>query len=445
MIDYFNIQDFLLNDDISKKLYYEYTINLPIIEYNSHLSSKDIVNNRNYTNISQLFLVEDEEKLKCMRSCGVNEKYITGDSSDYEKFKEYCRLMPDLIGNPLYIRSRLELSRYFGIDLPINESNCDIIWKRTAEILFEKGFGPKDLLELNNVGILCTADDPTDTLDHLNELQNNNSLKLYPSFLADKILNLSSCGICKYIDSIAKKYNIKVNNYDDLDRALSKAADEFESYGCRTVVLHIDAGWKYIKPDKYHVDLIFKKAIEKDGKSINSDELYLWQSQIIRLFGRMCVNKNWVLQLYFYGEMRNNTPLFEYLLKERALPKTIFFLSGAFHMNYCTDLCNKISSINKSPFLRVLEGISLERCVNVNSIESLLSEVASTTALGRFIGPTTEAVSPISLSKHEYFRKVLCNLIGEWMKDGMYSSDRDGLNRIINNVLCENIVNFFDF
>ena len=193
-------EDFLLDTPTAARLYHDFAEKLPIVDYHCHLSPEEIAKNKKFTNITELWLYADHYKWRAMRSCGVDEKYITGDGSDYEKFREYCRIMPLLIGNPLYHWSHLELRRYFDCELIINAENCDKIWKMTADKLAMDDMGARDYIKSSNVKLLCTTDDPADDLLYHSEIRNSGfEVQVLPAFRPDKGLNIERKGITSYI------------------------------------------------------------------------------------------------------------------------------------------------------------------------------------------------------------------------------------------------------
>ena len=224
----FMSDNFLLSGEVGRTLYFAYAESLPIIDYHCHLSPKEIAEDKHYANITEVWLYGDHYKWRAMRSCGVDEAYITGDASDYEKFRAYCRIMPKLIGNPLYHWSHLELKRYFDCDLIINEENCDEIWRLTAEKLQFPDMSARQLMTRSGVVLVCTTDDPADDLAyHAQIAQSDFSVKVLPTFRPDKAMNIERRGIAAYLKTLGEANGTEISDLFGLQKALAASLDRF--------------------------------------------------------------------------------------------------------------------------------------------------------------------------------------------------------------------------
>ena len=312
-MQHFITNDFLLTTATAKTLYHTYAENLPIIDYHCHLSPREIAENKHYSNITEVWLYGDHYKWRAMRSCGISEEYITGNASDYDRFRAWCRIMPKLIGNPLYHWSHLELRRFFDCDLTINEENCDAIWTLTSEKLQSPDMTAQNLIRRSNVAVVCTTDDPADTLEyHMQLAESGFETKVLPTFRPDAALKINQKGFAAYIKRLGEANGVEITDYESLKTALTVALDRFEKAGCRVADHGFDVP-TFVVPNEYAAGEIFKKALAADGVGITDDEFTLFRSQMFRFFGQQYVARNIGMQLHM-GVLRNpNSNMFKKL------------------------------------------------------------------------------------------------------------------------------------
>lgn len=438
--------DFLLESEAARRLYHSHAEKLPIIDYHCHLSPKEIAENKRFSNIAELWLYDDPDKWHAMRSCGVDEKYITGDGSDFEKFREYCRIMPLMIGNPIYHLSHLELRRYFDCDLIINEKNCEQIWQITAEKLAFDSLGAKDYIRKSNVKLLCTADDPSDDLIyHKNIKDSGFETEVLPTFCPDKGLNIENKGIKAYVDALGKSSGVEICDLDSLCKAYRVSLDRFDALGCRTACHTMDDYVCFRKPDPYHANLIFKKAIESDGSGVTPDESALWKAQMMRFFGLEYVKRGWVLQLRcdesFIADM---AALLGYLQKSDALPRAVIYPGNPSDSSAVATLCHGLCRGDGSYIPTVVQGGGEWLSDDIGEAVSQIKSLAKFSSLGNFLGIPTDSSCFTSYSRHEYFRRILCNLLGDWLERGLYP-DYDAAADIARRICYYNTVSYFGF
>ena len=463
-------KDFLLESPTAVRLYEEHSSKLPIIDYHCHLVPSEIAENKKFSNITELWLYADHYKWRAMRSCGVDERFITGDASDYEKFSEYCRVMPLLIGNPVYHWSHLELRRYFDCDLTINSANCEKIWEITSEKIARDGYGARDYIVNSNVLLVCTTDDPSDDLHYHRQIKESGfEVQVLPAFRPDKGLNIERHGITEYIDKLAKSTGIEISDYDSLCRAYTVSLDRFEKLGCKTADHGMDNYISFCKPDAYHANEIFKKALASDGADISDDELALWKTQMMRFFGLEYVKRGWVLQLH-YGVLRNPNKkmlaklgadsgydtihaknciadiasLLNYLEENNALPKTIIYPVNPSDNAAVGTLCGSFCRGDGSNKPTVVQGSAWWFNDNIDGMEAQMKSLANLASLGNFLGMLTDSRSFMSYPRHEYFRRILCNIIGGWVERGLYP-DYDAAAKIVERISLYNAVDYFGF
>lgn len=465
----FNGRDFLLQTESAKILFNRFASKQPIIDYHCHLSPKEIAEDKHFTNIGELWLSGDHYKWRAMRECGIDEKYITGNASDYEKFKAFCSCMPSLIGNPLYHWAHLELRDSFGCNYVICEENCDAIWRVTSEYIAESGMSARSLINKFDVRAICTTDDPADSLEY-HELLSKQSLafKVCPTFRPDNLFVLTDKNYQDYISRLSMRSGVKIEDIKTLYSALSKIIDDFDRLGCVTADHGFNTALTFQRPDEFHANEIFLKALRGD-KSISDDDITIFTCQIMRFLAGEYKKRDWVMQWHI-GALRNPNrkmlkaigkdsgfdsisgksciteiaELLNYLEEADILPRTIMYslnpndnaalavISGAF-----------CKGGDKAPY--VTQGIAWWFNDTYNGMRNQLISYAELMPLGKFIGMETDSRSFLSYSRHGYFRRILCNLIGEWMESGFIPNDIAMAGKIVSDICYNNAKEYFNF
>jgi glucuronate isomerase len=455
--------DFLLNSQTAIDLYHGTAKALPIIDYHCHINPKDIAEDTVYENITQIWLYGDHYKWRAMRSNGVDEKYITGDASDYEKFEHWAATMPKLIGNPLYHWSHLELKRYFDIDLVLNEQNCKEIWEKTKEKI--KGLSVRKIIEMSKVSVICTTDDPIDDLQYHKKIAGDKSFakKVFPSFRPDKSLNVESPAFAEYIKKLADVCGTEIKNFDDLKAALDSRIEFFNKMSCKSA----DHGLEYIpymSIEDEGVNLIFQKGLK--GETLTTAEIEGYKTALLLHLAKQYQRHGWVMQLHF-GVIRNaNIKMFDRLgadtgfdtiggqsyahsmvrffnnLEENAsLPKTLIF---SINPNDNAMIGTAIGCFQSSEIAcKIQQGSAWWFNDTKSGMEEQLKSFANLSALGNYIGFLTDSRSFLSYTRHEYFRRILCNLIGEWVENGEYPADKENLVKMVEDICFYNAERYF--
>jgi glucuronate isomerase len=460
-------ENFLLNGDIAKDLYHSYAKNMPIIDYHCHLSPKEIYENKRFKNLADAWLYGDHYKWRAMRSNGIAEEYITGHASDYEKFEAWVSTVPMTLGNPLYNWSHLELKRFFGVDEIIKPSNASSIWEKVNSSLNGEGFGARDFIEKSNVKVLCTTDDPIDTLEYHIKLKEDISFKgkVLPTFRPDKGLEINRKSFIPWVRKLEEISEQSISNLDQLLTALEKRIAFFHSVGCRISDHALDYV-PYAETSKEAVTEIFANALE--GKIVELEAEKQYKTFILIFLGKMYARFNWTMQLHMNASRNNNTRMFQsigpdtgydsindspmaYQLgklldnldKEDMLPKTILYslnpkdypvlatIMGSFQGG---GIPGKMQFGSAWWFNDTKEGM-LEQ----------LKILANIGLLSRFVGMLTDSRSFLSYTRHEYFRRLLCNLFGEWVVNGEVPDDRELLGHIIQGICYNNAKDYFEF
>ena len=465
-------KNFLLYNDVSKALYHNYAAKLPIIDYHCHVSPKEIAENRQYSNITELWLGGDHYKWRAIRSNGVPEELITGNASDYDKFRAYASVMPKLIGNPLFHWTHLELQRYFDCDLILSESTCDEIWALTAEKLADPSMRVRSLVKNSNVEVLCTTDDPADTLDSHKAIADDPtfSVQVLPAFRPDKGLNINKSGIRAYISRLSEASGIDITDIKTLKDAYLRRIDFFDSLGCRTSDHGLDEYAGFIKPNEYAANQAFQHALTTDGADISPEELAIFKTEMLHFLAAAYKARGWVMQIH-YGVSRNgNSKMFkaigpdtgfdtigggivkitdliqflDLLDSTDALPRTILY-SICPTDNEAVGAAIGTFQTSGDGKPQVLQGSAWWFNDTINGMRTQMESLANLSVFGNFLGMLTDSRSFTSYPRHEYFRRILCNLIGTWVEQGLYPADLDSLANLTADICYNNAKSFFRF
>ncbi len=464
--------DFLLKTETAKALYHNYASKLPIIDYHCHVSPKEIAEDKHYSNITELWLGGDHYKWRAIRSCGVPEKYITGDASDYEKFKAYATIMPKLIGNPLYHWSHLELQRYFGYNGALNAETCDEVWNLCNEKLAEPDMSVKNIIKSSGVELLCTTDDPCDSLEYHTEIANDKDfgVKVLPAWRPDNGLKVNKPGYRTYIDRLSGVSEIKITDIASLKAAYLKRLDFFAEMGCLTADHGLDDAVPFsVCKNPETIDAIFKKAYENDG-NLSDEETEIFKTEMLCFFGNEYVKRKWVMQLH-YGVRRNPNSvmlkklgpdtgfdtigsalagqkladLLDLMLSKDALPRTVIYPINPTENALVGTIIGAFQVDSEGGLPRIMQGSAWWFNDNKTGMQTQMTSLANLSSFGNFLGMLTDSRSFISYPRHEYFRRILCDLIGEWVENGEYPADPEALAEIVMDICYNNTKNFFGF
>lgn len=460
-------KDFLLDTETAKKLFHEYAEDMPICDYHCHLSPKEIYENKPPENISELWLSGDHYKWRAMRSCGVEEKYCTGDASAREKFVKFGAALQYCIGNPLYHWAHIELQRYFGIDTPLNAKTADSIFDRANDAIAKGDFRPQSLITKSNVRVVCTTDDPIDDLKYHKLLKDSEGFdcRVLPSFRPDKALNAHLDGFADYIRALGKAADMEIKSYRDVIKALLNRADYFNSVGCRVSDQAFDYPPYSVAPEE-EIEEIFERAMK--GEKITLAECDRYRTPVLLALGKKYHELGWAMEIHI-GAMRNNNTLMfdkigadtgfdsvgdceiaqplsrflDALNKDGCLPKTILFnLNDKDNIVLGTMLGNFQSAEAES---KIQFGPAWWFLDTMDGMTNQMKTLGNLGVLGKFIGMETDSRSFTSYGRHEYFRRIMCALIGGWVEDGRYAYDEDILKEIIQGICYNNAIKYFNF
>jgi glucuronate isomerase len=459
--------DFLLKNKFSQRLFHEYAKDLPIIDYHNHLPPVEIATNRKFENISSIWLAGDHYKWRAMRTLGIDEKYITGKASDAEKFEKWAYTLPYTLRNPLFHWSALELKRYFGITDLLSPTNSSKIYSTTAEILQEESFRTRGLLERMKVEVVGTTDDPTDDLSHhLAYRKEGLSMGMYPTFRPDKAFAIGHPkNYSSYLVTLGTAAGMEINSFDTLMEALNKRIDFFHSVGCR-VADHGLERLSFSTDSHLTADRIFKNTLAGNPPSAEEQEFFTFQ--VLTLLSKKYHAKGWVQQFHL-GALRNtNERMAKSLGADTGFDSIGDFdqaksLASFFNELDKTDQLAKTVIYNLNPrdnevFASMIGNFndgSIKGKMQYGSgwwyldqkdgMEKQLNALSNLGLLSCFIGMLTDSRSFLSFPRHEYFRRILCQLIGQEVEQGELPWDEQWLGKIIQDICYYNAKAYFNF
>ena len=456
---------FMLTSKTAEKLYFDVAADLPIIDYHSHLPPADIAGRKRFRNIGELWLGGDHYKWRQMRTAGVPERLITGDSSDYDKFAAYCRVMPLLAGNPIYHWSHLELKRLFGVDLDISERTAPAIWEAANAAL--AGLDTWALLEQGRVEVACTTDDPADTLD-MHAAIASSALKTHvlPAFRPDAAMRINAPGFVAYLDRLAAASGVAITDFAALIAALEDRVAFFHARGGRVADHAIDIALPAGAVTDATLGALFAKRL--GGASLTAGEEGVYLSGLMERLGRLYARFGWAMCLHIGAQRNNNSrqlaalgpdtgydsvsdvtssaglaSLLDRLDAAGQLPKTMLFCLNRGMNEVLSTLigCYQDGSVPGKLQFGPAWWFNDHLDGNLEQIRTL----ANHSALGVFVGMVTDSRSFASYPRHDYFRRLLCRQLGAWVEAGEMSSDFETLAAIVRGVSCDNARTYFGF
>ena len=469
-------KDFMLKTETAKRLFHDYSENLPLIDYHCHISPKEIYEDRRYNNIAEVWLggknpdgtyFGDHYKWRVMRSNGVDEELVTGSADPFDKFLEFTRALEMAIGNPMYHWCNLELKKYFGITEPLTTDNAKEIWDKTSDMLKnDPKLSVRGIIEQSNVKYIGTTDDPVDDLSWHEKIAADKSIgfMVCPSFRPDKAINISKAGFTDYIGKLAKSVGKEsLESVSEVCAALDERIDYFKAHGCRAT----DHGIDYVpfKPGSAgEVDAAFKKAMK--GEELSRDEIDKYQTAILLHLGRKYRKEGFVMEIHYSCTRNVNERMFKLegpdtgfdmiaksscgdelaaflseLDKTDELPKTIIFSLD--HNDF--NLIGTCMGAFQSPEVpsKVQMGAAWWFLDTRDGMEEQMRSLGNLGLLGNFVGMLTDSRSFLSYTRHDYFRRIMCNLIGQWVEDGEYPDNEASLKKIVEGISYYNAKRYF--
>lgn len=462
-------ENFLLSNDTAKKLYHEYAAKMPIIDYHCHINPQEIAENKKFRNITEAWLGGDHYKWRLIRSNGVEEKYITGDkSTDREKFQKFAETLPRAIGNPLYHWTHLELQRYFDYYRPLSGKNAEEVWHICNEKLQQSNMTVQGIIKKSNVEIICTTDDPADTLKWHKKIKADKicTTKILPAMRPDAALNIDKNNWADYmINRLGKAADIDICTIDDIQRALCKRIEYFEEVGCKTA----DHGLDYIcyrEASEQELNAIIAKALLGHQPTVEEAEKY--RTALLLFLGNEYAKRGWVMQLH-YSVIRNpNTREFlalgpdtgfdcmaayncsgnlvrvlDTLNNNSSLPKTVIYSLNPSDNAIIGTIIGSFQGTEARG--KIQQGAAWWFNDTKAGMEKQLANVGNQSILGNVLGMLTDSRSILSYTRHEYYRRILCDFIGKLVENGEYPSDIEFLGSMVEDISYNNAVEYFGF
>ena len=460
-------KDFLLETETAKTLFHNYAEVTPILDYHCHINPKEIAEDRQFENITQVWLGGDHYKWRFMRSCGVEEKYITGDASDKDKFFKWAECLGKAIGNPLFHWSHLELQRYFGYNGVLSKKTAEEVWNLCNAKLADPSMSARNLIKQSNVTLICTTDDPIDSLEWHDKIAKDSSfdVKVLPAWRPDKAMNLEKPDYLDYLEKLSALVGFELNTFAALKKALRIRMEFFASMGCNVS----DHGLEYVMyapASDDEVEAIFLKRL--NHMSLTKDEEVKFKTAFMLYVGEQYHDLDWAMQLHYGCKRDNNTTMYEKKGPDTGFDCINSFAPSSQIADYLDALCKKdklprtvIYSLNpndnqaigtilgcfqdSTAVAKIQQGSAWWFNDHKVGMQDQMLSLASLGNLSGFVGMLTDSRSFLSYTRHEYFRRILCNLIGNWVENGEFPADMDILSEIVTDISYHNAKRYFNF
>jgi len=467
MMKKFLDENFLLQNKTARQLYHDIAKPLPIIDYHNHLPPQQIADDINFDNLDQIWLYGDHYKWRAMRTNGISEKYITGNATDYEKFQNWAATVPYTMRNPLYHWTHLELQRYFNINKILNTDTANEIYDEASAKLKTPAFSIRNLLRKMNVKVLCTTDDPTDSLEHHQKIKADDfEIKILPAYRPDKAMQVDDAiAFNAYVNKVEEVSGINISFYDEYLNALKQRHDFFASQGCTVS----DHGLEQIYAEDY-TDSEIKNSFNKirSGNELNLQEKLKFQSAMLIEFAKWDCEKGWVQQYHLGALRNNNTRMLQQLGADtgwdsigdfsqgRALSKFLNKLDSTnqlaktilYNLNPADNelMATMIGNFNDGSVAGKIQfGSAWWFLDQKDGMIKQMNALSNMGLLSKFVGMLTDSRSFMSYPRHEYFRRILCNLFGNEIENGELPNDMPMIGKIIEDICYHNAKNYFKF
>lgn len=460
-------KDFLLSTETAKKLYHEHAAAVPVLDYHCHINPAEIANDRKFDNITQVWLGGDHYKWRQMRSNGIEERYITGDAPDREKFQKWAKTLEKAIGNPLYHWSHLELQRYFGYTGALNSETAEEVWNLCNAKLQEDSMSVRNLIKQSGVTLICTTDDPIDTLEWHKKIAADDTfdVQVLPAWRPDKAMNIEKVDYVHYINLLSEVSGVKISTFATLKEALQNRLAYFAANGC-SISDHGLEYVMYVPASEEEIEKIFAKRMM--GEEITKDEELKYKTAFMVFAGKEYHRLDWAMQLHYGCKRDNNALRFTQLGPDTGydcinnfapasqmadflntlnasdqMPRTIIY---SLNPNDNAAIGTIIGCFQDAGVVgKIQHGSAWWFNDHKTGMTDQMISLANLGLLGNFIGMLTDSRSYLSYTRHEYFRRILCDLVGNWVENGEYPNDEKVLGKMIENISYYNAVNYFGF
>lgn len=460
-------RDFLLSTPTAVTLFHDYAEKQPIIDYHCHINPKEIAEDRKFENITQVWLGGDHYKWRLMRSAGVEEKYITGNASDREKFQKWAEVLGKAIGNPLLHWSHLELQRYFGYEGVLNGDTAEEVWTLCNKKLAEDNMTVRGLIRQSGVEVICTTDDPVDSLEWHKLIAADTSFetKVYPAWRPDKAMNIEKPDFADYIAKLSEVSGIKIDSFKALKEALAKRMDFFGEMKC-CVSDHALEYVYYAPASEDEIEAIFSRKLS--GEAISAEDVKRYKTMFMLFCGKEYCKRGWVMQLHYGAKRDNNSRMYEKLGPDTGydcinnyapsseaadfinaletdgnLPKTIIYSLNPNDNQAIGTILGCFQ--NSDAVSKIQHGSAWWFNDHKTGMRDQLISLGNLGYLAGFVGMLTDSRSFLSYTRHEYFRRILCELFGELVENGEFPNDIDTLGEIVSDISYRNAKNYFNF
>ncbi len=457
--------DFLLSNKFSRKIFHGYAKDMPIIDYHCHVSAEEIYTNRAFKNITEAWLGGDHYKWRLMRSNGIDERYITGDADDYEKFFAFAKTLEKAIGNPMYHWCHLELLKYFGYNGVLSSETAKEVWDLTSKVFASGKLRVRDIIDMSNVALIGTTDDPADDLEWHKKIQADESFKtlVVPSYRPDKAVNIDKAGFVEYIEKLSGVVGYTLDSLDLVKKALRERMEYFALLSCCASDHGLDcAVWNNMTNDD--ANEVFKKALA--GKALTADEVEGYKTNLVLFCAEEYARLGWVFQIHYKALRNPNSAMFAKLGADTGydiinpdansaqlapflnelnckgvLPKTVIYSLDPSDNAFIGTLIGAFQGTEAKG--KIQHGSAWWFNDNKQGMIDQITSLANLSLLGNFIGMLTDSRSFLSYTRHEYFRRILCEVIGKWADNGEVPADIEYLGKIAADISYNNARSYF--
>ena len=467
MKNFMDDKDFLLSTPTGEKLFHDYAEGMPIVDYHCHISPQEIFENKSFKSITEVWLGGDHYKWRLMRANGVDERYITGDADDREKFQKWAETLGRCVGNPVFEWSHLELKRFFGYEGVLNGATAQEVWDLANAKLATTEFSCRELIKRSNVRMICTTDDPADSFEWHQKIAADESfdVKVVPAMRPDAALRIErGQEFADYMKKLSDVAELPVTNYAELKAAIAKRYDYVATLGCVASDHALDYVM-YVPATEEEVEAIFQKGLA--AEPLTEHEVLQYKTAFMQFVAGEYVRLGWAMQLHFGCKRDNNKPMFAKLgpdtgydcisnytpadqladflgsiQQTTGLPKTILYSLNPSD-NWMIDTV--MACFQEAPVAgKIQNGSAWWFNDNETGMRDQMTALANEGVLGNFVGMLTDSRSFLSYPRHEYFRRVLCGLVGEWVEQGKYPADFELLGGIVKDISYNNAVRYFN-
>lgn len=459
--------DFLLSNETAKTLYHDYAKKVPIIDYHCHINPQEIAEDRQFDTITQVWLGGDHYKWRQMRTNGIDEKFITGDASDYEKFEKWAATLQKAVGNPLYHWSHLELQRYFNYTKPLSPATASEVWDVCNKKLSDSSMSVRNIIRQSNVETICTTDDPVDSLEWHKKIAEDPTfdVQVLPAWRPDKAMNLEKPEYLEYLAKLSAVSGVKIDSFASLCEALKVRMAFFASMGCRVS----DHALEYVMfqpATAEEIEAIFAKRLAGTAPSV-LEELQ-FKTAFMNFVGKEYHRLGWVMQLHYGTKRDNNVFRYNQLGPDTGYDCINTYSSSAEMAAFLNSLnatdelpktiIYSLNPVDNAAIGTVIGCFQDSSCVgkiqqgsawwfndHKTGMTEQMTSLANLSLLANFVGMLTDSRSFLSYTRHEYFRRILCNLIGTWVENGEYPNDIEFLGKMVQDISYYNTKNYFGF